>query len=149
MGLHTDPLQHPHGLLPHFLSHLFIWIAFLKLTMSKQIVQSSSNFGMSMRRSSGRRSGGRLLAMTQWPVFPSVFSFFFPLFFPSVAIFSHRRSARIKKRIQRNLTGAPKNLGVDHFPDPGGHFGTPWRPCWIFEVLIEGIIKSKNLFSES
>ena len=43
----------------------------------------------------------------------------------------------------------PKNLGVDPFPDPGGHFGTRQRPFWIFEVLIEGIIESKNLFSES
>ena len=42
-----------------------------------------------------------------------------------------------------------KNLGVDTFPDPIGHFGTPFQPFWIFEVLIEGMIELKNLFSES
>ena len=36
-----------------------------------------------------------------------------------------RRSAQIKKLILRTLTGAPKNLGVDPFPDPGSHFGEP------------------------
>ena len=46
------------------------------------------------------------------------------------------------------LTGAPKNPGVDPFPDPVGHFGAPWWPFWIFEVVIEGMIKSKNLFSK-
>ena len=47
------------------------------------------------------------------------------------------------------MTGAPNNLGVDHLQDLVGHFGAPWRPFWIFEVLIEGMIESKNLFSES
>ena len=49
----------------------------------------------------------------------------------------------------QKMTGARKNLGVDHFPDPVGHFEAPWQPFWIFEVLIEGMMKSKNLFSES
>ena len=62
---------------------------------------------------------------------------------------SHKRSARIKKLILRKLMGEPKNLGVNHFPDPFGHFEAPWWPFWIFEVLIEGMIESKNLFSES
>ena len=89
----------------------------------------------------GRRSGSRLattLKATKNDIF--FLSFFY---------FSHRRSARIKKLIWRKLTGAPQNLGVDPFPDPVGHFGAPWRPFWIFEVLIEGMIKSKNLFRES
>ena len=80
-------------------------------------------FGASVRRSSGRRSGGRLLATTQWPLFSSVFSFFFfffPVFFSvfffSVATFSHRRSALIKKIILRKLTGAL---------DLVGHYGAP------------------------
>ena len=47
------------------------------------------------------------------------------------------------------MTGAPKNLGVDHFPDPVGKFGALWRLFWIFEGLIEGMIEPKNLFSES
>ena len=45
--------------------------------------------------------------------------------------------------------GVPKNLDVHTFPDPIGHFWAPWRPFWIFEVLVEGIIESKNLFSKS
>ena len=92
-------------------------------------------FGMSVRRSSCRRSGGRLLTMTQWPLFPSVFSLlFFPVFFffPYVATFSQRRSAQIKKLLLRK----PKNLGVDTFPDPVGHFGAPWRPFWISSITF-------------
>ena len=42
-----------------------------------------------------------------------------------------------------------KNLGFDPFPDPVGHFEAPWWPFWIFEVLIEGMVESKNLFNES
>ena len=41
------------------------------------------------------------------------------------------------------------NLWYDLLPDPIGHFGAPWQPFWIFEVLKEGMIESKNLFSES
>ena len=67
-----------------------------------------------------------------------------PFWVPLVAILdflgSHRRNARIKKLILQKLTGAPKNLGIDHYTDPGGHFGSPWRPFWIFEVLIEGMM---------
>ena len=44
--------------------------------------------------------------------------------------------------------GAPKNLGVDPFPDPVGHFRAARRPFLIFEVLIEGMIESENLFTE-
>ena len=95
--------------------------------------------GASVRRSSGRRLGGRLLATTQWPLFSSVFSFFFPVFFffpfffPvffSVATFSHRRRARIKKLIQRKLLRMPKNLGVYPFPDPVG----------LLAVYVTGVI---------
>ena len=45
--------------------------------------------------------------------------------------------------------GMPQNLEVDPFPDPVGHFGALWQQFWIFEVLIEGMIKSKNLLGES
>ena len=71
----------------------------------------------------------------------SSFFFFFLFlffFFLSVVYFSHRRSARIKKLMVRNLTGAPKKHGLHPFLDPVGHFGAPWRPFWIFVVLIEG-----------
>ena len=29
----------------------------------------------------------------------------------------------------------PKTLGVDTFPDPVGHFGAPWRPFWILQLV--------------
>ena len=38
--------------------------------------------------------------------------------------------------------GAPKNLGVHPFPDPASHFG-------FLRVLIDGMIKLKNLFTKS
>ena len=72
---------------------------------------------------------------------------FLPLF--SVTTFSQRRSARIKFfAFLQKLMGVPKNLGVHPFPDPIGHFGASWQPFWMFEVLIEGMIESKNLFSK-
>ena len=67
----------------------------------------------------------------------SLFSFFPPIFFSvsSVATFSHRRSARIKKLIQRKLLRTLQNLEIDTFPDPVGHFGAPWRPFWILQAV--------------
>ena len=47
--------------------------------------------------------------------------------FSSVATFSHRRSARIKKLIYQKLLRMPKNLGEDTSPDPVGHFGAQWQ----------------------
>ena len=44
--------------------------------------------------------------------------------------------------------GAPKDLQVHHFLDPIGNFGGHWRPFWIFEVLIEGMIESKSYFAK-
>ena len=67
--------------------------------------------------------------------------FFFATFctnlclFSSVATFSHRRSARIKKLILRKLLRMPKNLGGDAFPDPVGHFGAPGQPFWILQAV--------------
>ena len=69
--------------------------------------------------------------------------------FRNPVLFCKIRGARIKKLIKQKLTGAPKILGVDHFQDPVGHFEAPWWPFWIFEVLIEGMIESKNLFCKS
>ena len=48
---------------------------------------------------------------------------------------SHRRSARIKKLISRNLIRAPNNLGLDTFPEPGRYFGAPCRPFWIQQAV--------------
>ena len=84
----------------------------------------------------GRQSAGNDVVATK-----NAFLFFSFVFFFSVVYFSHRRSAWIEKLIQRKLKGAPQNLGVDPFPDPVGHFGAPWRPFWIFEVLIEGMVE--------
>ena len=69
-----------------------------------------------------------------FPVFsPSFSPPFFSRFFPSVATFSHRMSARIKKLILRKLLRTPKNLGVDTFPAPLCHFGAPWRLAAILD----------------
>ena len=40
------------------------------------------------------------------------------------------------------------NLGLDPFPDPVGHFGAPWWPFWIFEVLKEGMMESKTYLAK-
>ena len=68
-----------------------------------------------------------------------IFSRFFysPFFFPSVATFSHRRSARIKKLIQRKLLRMPKNLGADTLPDPVALFGAPQQPFLILQAVNE------------
>ena len=93
----------------------------------KHYLIKGKRIGTSGRRSSGRRSGRRLLAMTQWPLFSSVFSFFSrffpPFFFSSVATFSHRRSARIKKLILRKLLRMPKKV-------LGRHLSRPRQPFW-------------------
>ena len=60
---------------------------------------------------------------------PPLFSFFL-----SAIYFSHRRSAQIKKTFKWMLTGAPKNLGGDPFPDLVGHFG-----CLRFSRIIKSI----------
>ena len=54
------------------------------------------------------------------------------------------RSPKVDGSVQK-----PRGTPVHPFPDPVGHFVTPWWPFWIFEVLTEGMIESKNLFSES
>ena len=48
--------------------------------------------------------------------------------FFSVATFSHRRSARIKKVILQKPRG-------DTFPGPVGHFGAPYRLFWILQAV--------------
>ena len=37
--------------------------------------------------------------------------------------------------MKRKLTGAPKNLGADPFPDPVSHYGAPWRPIGILQMV--------------
>ena len=78
----------------------------------------------------GRRSGGRL-AMTLVATI-SIITFFSFLFFPPpspfppcfffAVYFSHRRNALFEKTGVQKLTEIPKNLMVDTFPDPIGHF---------------------------
>ena len=60
---------------------------------------------------------------------------FFPPFF-SVATFSHRRGARIKKLILQKWLEMPNNLGLIPFPDPVSHFLAPWRPFWILQAIL-------------
>ena len=31
---------------------------------------------------------------------------------------------------------APKELGLDPFPDPVGNFGAPWQPFWILQSVL-------------
>ena len=45
----------------------------------------------------------------------------------------NRKAPWIKKLIQQKLTGAPKNLGLDPFPDPVGNFLAPLSPFWILQ----------------
>ena len=53
------------------------------------------------------------------------------------------------KNLFSEVDGSAQNQMADPFPDPVGHFGTSWQSFGMFEVLKEGIIESKNLFSES
>ena len=58
----------------------------------------------------------------------------------------------VKQRLSIGVlitTIAPPVKLANFIPDPVDHFEAPWWPFWIFEVLIEGMIESKNLFSES
>ena len=87
------------------------------------------------RSSLGRSTTGNDVVAT---ILISLISVLFSPFSPFSAVtFSHRKSAWIKKLISQKLAGAPKNLGVHPFPDPIGHFGAPWQPFQIFEVLRE------------
>ena len=62
-----------------------------------------------------------------WSLFRRSTAFFTILFLFfhhfSVTTISNRTAPRIKKL--RELMGVPKNLWVDPFPDPVGHFGAP------------------------
>ena len=69
-----------------------------------------------------QRSGGRLASTLVATINIIIFS---RRFFPSVVYFFHRGSVQIKVLILQKLTGAPKNLGLDTFPDPVSHFGAP------------------------
>ena len=78
------------------------------------------------QRSGGRYSGGQLAPTLVATKIVFIYSFIFPFFrFSSVATFSLRRSAWIKKHIYQKLMGAPKTLWVVTFPDPINHFGAP------------------------
>ena len=83
----------------------------------------------------GEGGGGYFIVLLDFVRFGKVFNFLYFLlwfledrqtpFFLSVVYFSHKSSAQIKKPISRKLTGVPKNLGLDNFPDPVSHFGAP------------------------
>ena len=76
----------------------------------------------------GRRSGERLATTLVDRYFHHYFPFsIFSIF--SVATFSHRRSARIKKLIQRKLTEAPQNKGQTPFQTPSAILGPTGTRC--------------------
>ena len=82
-------------------------------------------FSISGRRCRRSTLGGRLATM----LVATIYIIFFPHDHDfSVAPFSHRRSARIKKLIYRKLFVVPNKMGLDPFPDPVGYFGAPWWP---------------------
>ena len=103
------------------------------------------------REKKAYQGGGRLeghnltyfyICMRGWRSSRSAFSPYkrhYTYFFPSVVYFSHRRSARIKKLIDGNLTGALKTLGVHTFPHPIGQFGAPLQPFWIFRFSQKAV----------
>ena len=86
------------------------------------IISISWAVGVPVGRCAGDQLATTLVATKNVPRFPLVFS---P---PSQPFLS----ARIIKLILQKLTGAPKNLGEDTFPDPVGHFGAP---KWSFLIL--------------
>ena len=60
-----------------------------------------------------------------------------------------KKKQKTKNEKQKTKNEAPNDIELDPFPDPVSHFGAPWRPFWIFQFLIEGVLGSKNLFSKS
>ena len=80
------------------------------------------------------------------------FFFFFSFFFLfSVVYFSHRRSVRIRKLIQRKLLRMVRRCrrcsvagGEQAPPSPRGWYFSP-----LSTFLIEGVLGSKNLFCKS
>ena len=61
------------------------------------------------------------------------YSYFPPaLFLFCVVYFSYRWSAHIKKLISHKLIEAPKNIGLNSFSSPVGHFLTVGRPFHVF-----------------
>ena len=85
-------------------------------------VQVGSKSGTSGRRCSRSPLGGRLATTIVDRYFHHYFLFFLSILF-SVATFSHRGSARIKKLIQQKLLEIANILGLHPFPDLVGHFG--------------------------
>ena len=48
---------------------------------------------------------------------------------------SHGMAASIKKLILTKFLVSPKNQGLEGFPEPVGHFGAPWWPFLILQVV--------------
>ena len=103
-------------------------------------------FGMSGRRSSRSAFSGRLVTMLVATVNNTIFSC--PFFSPS-STFLIEGMLWSNHLFRKRLMGAPKNQEVGTYSDPISHFGAPLQPFWIFEVLIEGMIESKDLLSKS
>ena len=92
------------------------------------------------RSASGWSTAGNGVVVTTFII---LLFFFFPVIFPrfsSVAAFSHRRSARIKKLILQKLAGAPKPMGR-HLCRPYRPFGGP------LAVIFECPFAARLVFS--
>ena len=95
----------------------------------------------------GRCSGGRLATTLVATINDVIFSFSF--FLLSVFFFSHRRSARLKKTYFAKVDGSAQKPGGRLLSRLRQPFWGPWQPFWIFEAIIEGMVETKNLLSES
>ena len=54
---------------------------------------------------------------------------------------SGRRSSQSPFRRLTGMTIVAQNIGLYPFPDPVGHFGSPWWPFWIFKVLKQAMVE--------
>ena len=112
----------------------FCLYPYLKMVIKRRIL----NLGMSVRRSSSRCSGGRLLAMTQWPLKTPFFSFF-SSFFSRRLLFSQKERSDQKTYLEKVDMSAPKLRGRPFF-----------RPRWPFWGPLAAILDflRRLLFSQ-
>ena len=89
-------------------------------------------------------SGRRLEGWLAWQKWTTIFTILFQFHFSNSNLSQHFLIERLLKSESLFTEGG----SVDPFWDPVVHFWAPWWPFWIFEVLIEGMIKSKKKFMQ-